>query len=383
MKNKEIIEKVLDLYCGAGGSSMGINQVTNAEITGIDIIEQPDYPFKFIKADATKLSAEFLKQFDFIWASPPCQEYIYASKKARNKGKKYPDLIKKTRELLESSGKPYVIENVTTAPIKKDLILRGEMFGLKIIRKRAFEIKGFSVIAPLFKKYPGKVSEGFYITCAGHGGNGKASLNDFQNAMQIFWTKNKKAICEAVTPSYSRYIFFSFLLQKALTLADENHEKEIEELEKKIKFWRDDSFDMNNELQKNNQKLQNIKDELKTKITKKLHWKFHGYIVPEMTLYIDEIINQIFSNHSQQDKTSSDDGYTDNVSVPRGDKPADKPSDAGSPLRSAITGGDDLICECGHRRTEHQQYEEDGICFFFANCECRKFTPKKKKEKLR
>src|SRR4030042_7140687 len=99
---------VLDLFCGAGGSAIGINQVGNVKITGIDIQEQPDYPFTFIKKDIRELDKDFLKKFNFIWASPPCQKYTYASKKARNKGKEYPDLIVFTRELLENSGVPYI-----------------------------------------------------------------------------------------------------------------------------------------------------------------------------------------------------------------------------------------------------------------------------------
>jgi DNA (cytosine-5)-methyltransferase 1 len=206
--------KVLDLCCCSGGASHGIHQAfPSAEITGIDINEQPDYEHQFIKADVTKLSLEFLKQFDFIWASFPCQSYTYASKKSRNLGKTYPDLIGEGRKMLLESGKPFVIENVTTAPIRKDLVLCGQMFGLRVIRHRAFEIQGFKVQQLQHLKHLGKVKSGYYVTVAGHGGDGKADLKSWQEAMGIFWTKNKKAIAEAVPPAYSRYIFSRFIEQ--------------------------------------------------------------------------------------------------------------------------------------------------------------------------
>ena len=50
--------KALDLFCCAGGASDGLVEA-GFEVTGIDITEQPEYPYKFIKGDATKLSLEF------------------------------------------------------------------------------------------------------------------------------------------------------------------------------------------------------------------------------------------------------------------------------------------------------------------------------------
>jgi DNA (cytosine-5)-methyltransferase 1 len=207
--------RVLDLFCCKGGASQGIkNACDDVDILGVDILEKTDYPFDYVRMDVTEIEPEMLKYYDFIWASPPCQSYTYASKGARNKGKKYPDLVDKTRKLLLNSGKPFVIENVTNAPIRKDLILCGEMFGLKVIRHRAFEIHGFEVEKIPHKKHTGKVKDGHYVTVAGHGGDGKASLKAFQDAMEITWTKDKKAICEAVPPRYAEYIFLSFLKWK-------------------------------------------------------------------------------------------------------------------------------------------------------------------------
>ena len=49
----------------------------------------------------------------------------------------------------------FCIENVAGAPIRHDLMLCGEMFGLKVIRHRYFEIHGFSVAQPEHIKHRG------------------------------------------------------------------------------------------------------------------------------------------------------------------------------------------------------------------------------------
>ena len=219
--------RALDLFCGGGGASMGLKQAGFNEIRGIDINVQTEYPFGFKRMDVFDLPLNYFKQFDFIWASPPCQAYTWATFCWKKINKiKYPDLMKSTRELLLKIDKPYVIENVIGAPLRKDLILDGRMFGLKVIRKRVFELHKFWCLAPCIATKSGKVKDGDFVTVAGHGGNfpgcnknnlkdmkGKSTIEIWQMAMGIDWITDKKMLCEAVPPAYAKYIGEQFLKQ--------------------------------------------------------------------------------------------------------------------------------------------------------------------------
>lgn len=212
--DKDIDMRILDMFCCSGGASMGIYQAAykllNVEIVGIDIETQLRYPFNRRTGDALNQPEEFYQKFDFIWASPPCQRYSKAVHP--NNKNKYPDLVKDTINLLEKIGKPYVIENVEAAPIRKDLLLCGEMFGLKLFKHRYFQIKGFKVIQPIHEKHKGSVKYGDYVTTAGRGCEGTSKIKLWQQALGIEWERNLKKLAEAVPPAYSKYIFEQYLM---------------------------------------------------------------------------------------------------------------------------------------------------------------------------
>ena len=130
--------KLLDLYCCAGGAALGYHRA-GFDVTGVDIDPQPNYPYGFMQADALALDDDFLARFDAIHASPPCQAFSDLAKRNGNAAD-WPDLIGGTRDLLESAGKPWVIENVEGAPLLSPIVLCGTMFpGLRVIRHRLFE----------------------------------------------------------------------------------------------------------------------------------------------------------------------------------------------------------------------------------------------------
>ena len=203
--------KLLDLFCGAGGSFMGYIEAGN-DVTGVDIAPQPDYPGTFIQGDALAYLAAHGHEYDAIHASPPCQASS-ALTKGTNKGKEYLNLIPATRALLAVTGKPSVMENVQGSDLRRDLTLCGEMFGLGVIRHRYFEIEGWQPFAPEHKKHRGRTRgwrhgvfyDGPYWQVYGDGG-GKGTVKQWQDAMGISWTSNRKSIAEAIPPAYTRFI---------------------------------------------------------------------------------------------------------------------------------------------------------------------------------
>lgn len=193
---------------------MGLSDHGNNTVVGVDITEDHQYPFEFIHSDVFDLKHSFLRSFDLIWASPPCQSYLPMN---NWRGNEYPDLIERTRMLLNHIGVPYVIENVPNAPIRRDLLLCGEMFeGLRVLRHRIFEFgNGFK--APYVLQHRQhkinrlkdwkRTKDSYYACLAGHGGNSYSfHLKDWQKAVGIDWITKKEHLTQAIPPKYSNYI---------------------------------------------------------------------------------------------------------------------------------------------------------------------------------
>lgn len=195
--------KLLDLFCGAGGASMGYYRA-GFNIVGVDIKPQPRYPFEFHQADALTFP---LEGFDAYHASPPCQAYSLSAQQWRKQGRDYPDFIAFVRSLLKETGKPFVIENVRGAPLINPVILNGSMFGMRIRRTRLFECSWPTPLILL----PPEVRSGFrmgrkptkegFVTPVGHfSGVAKA-----QREMGINWL-GQKDLAQAIPPAYTEYI---------------------------------------------------------------------------------------------------------------------------------------------------------------------------------
>jgi hypothetical protein len=207
--------KILDLFSGIGGSAIGIHKAfPDAEIVGIDINDYTNqYPFEFIQCDITKIRIEFINQFDFIWASPPCHHYSFSTRKAVNIEKKeYPDLIGFTRDLLLQTKKPFIIENVIGSPLINPIILYGDMFGLPIKRPRKFELHGFSIPKDKIPKRDRSLPN--YRLISGGGGwikgneIGKVHRMAIEQAIELFEIKPKtmKEASQIIPYHYSQFL---------------------------------------------------------------------------------------------------------------------------------------------------------------------------------
>lgn len=131
MKNQPIL---YDVYSGAGGAALGYSQA-GFRVVGIDSHPQPHYPFPFIQMDAFRFFAA-VKSGEYpmpdAWhCSPPCQSYSIMHNLPWLRAKVYPVLILPTLEFLETTGRPYVLENVM-----------GARHGAKGLSKRGLEDHG-------------------------------------------------------------------------------------------------------------------------------------------------------------------------------------------------------------------------------------------------
>lgn len=181
------------------------------DVIGVDIEPQPDYPFEFVQADAMEFLREWGHHFDFVHASPPCRDHTSLTSRVGTVGNGH--LLAVTRDALVHQGKPWVIENVQGAPMRKDLVLCGEMFGLGVIRHRWFELGGWTMEQPPHVPHRGRVSgmrhgqwfSGPYFQVYGDGG-GKGSIADWQKAMGIDWMTRREDLANAVPPAYTKLI---------------------------------------------------------------------------------------------------------------------------------------------------------------------------------
>ena len=246
--------RLLDLYCGAGGSAAGYHHAGFDDITGVDIAPQPRYPYRFIQADALQYHENHGTEYDFIHASPPCQAYSIMNNLPWMRHRTYPLLILPTLELLRAVGKPYVLENVMGARhgakglTKRGLeahgleagYLCGTMFGKPYYRHRLFATDSWLWLTPEHPKHrlnPHPRSEGLPGGMAGmdvrprrggtlpHSyadGNRVMSLGEWQErggvgighakgwrlaaeAMEIDWC-NRTELTQAIPPVYTEHI---------------------------------------------------------------------------------------------------------------------------------------------------------------------------------
>jgi DNA (cytosine-5)-methyltransferase 1 len=127
--------RLLDLFCGAGGAAVGYHRA-GFEVVGVDVANQPRYPFEFHQADALEFP---LDGFDAIHASPPCQAFSITTNSRPENRWKYPDNLTPMRERLRAVAVPWVIENVPGAPMQNYAQVCGTGLGMKIQRHRWFE----------------------------------------------------------------------------------------------------------------------------------------------------------------------------------------------------------------------------------------------------
>ncbi|MFJ7018460.1 class I SAM-dependent methyltransferase [Streptomyces sp. NPDC101117] len=190
--------RLLDVCCGAGGLSMGY-YLAGFDVVGVDIAPQPNYPFPFVQADGIDYVAQHGHAFDLVHGSWPCERYAKVTK-WRGNPDDHPDLVGPGREVMQATGRPWVIENVPEAPLRPDYLLCGTQFGLSIRRHRAFETSwggGGDLVPPCWHRKG--------LLAFEHKGE-----RAYADAMGCTWMTNLEAR-KAVPPAYSQWLAAQYL----------------------------------------------------------------------------------------------------------------------------------------------------------------------------
>ena len=200
--------RLLDLFCGAGGCARGYMDA-GFYVVGVDINMQPNYcGDQFVQADAMRVAADAslaidLECFDAIHASPPCQAFTTARV---IHGNDHPDLLTPTRELLEATGLPWVIENVPGAPMRPDFKLCGCMFPeLKSANGSLRRERWFECSFDTTHLRQACYHHGPTISVFGHGGHVYHGVEDWREVMDIDWM-TRDELAQAIPPAYTRFI---------------------------------------------------------------------------------------------------------------------------------------------------------------------------------
>ena len=221
---------VIDLFCGGGGAGVGY-WLAGFDVVGIDIVEQPHYPFRQIVGDATRASVvrdaitELGGSVTLVHASPVCKRYSQITPAAFRH--RHPDQLPGVVDLVSSLtsdrlASHFVVENVPGAPVPEPFVLCGGAFGLGVRRHRLFACS-FPVLVPSC------VHAGPVVTVAGTwGGVGwgrqRVSAAEGRAAMGIPWMPWPQ-LAQSIPPDYTKFLGETLLEVLGVTSRDESRRR--------------------------------------------------------------------------------------------------------------------------------------------------------------
>lgn len=209
---------LLDGYCGVGGAGKGYHDA-GFDVVGIDKDPMPDYPFEFHEGDFFEVAPRLLAERPFaaIHASPPCP--AHSSLNGWSGVSVVPDLVPQTRELLQASGLPYVIENVEGAPLINPVRICGQSLGLRVRRHRLFECSFPVMVPPCWHPEPPVIVVGGSIGRKVFDPRRRAIAPSFELAKEVMgmpWATTRQGVVNAIPPAYSELIGSQLLLHVRL-----------------------------------------------------------------------------------------------------------------------------------------------------------------------
>lgn len=200
------IRRILDLYCGAGGCSVGYHRAfPDAEIVGVDLVRKHDYPFEFVIGNADTYP---LDGFDLIHASPPCKLFTSLGSLAPPAlFSPHTDHLTPTIERFAGLAVPWVIENVPGAPMPDGAVtLCGSSFGLPVRRHRLFASNMDLGPPPACDHETQGPAVGVY----GHAGastrHNKVGGAEAAEALGVDWTVVQDSLSQMIPPAYTEWV---------------------------------------------------------------------------------------------------------------------------------------------------------------------------------
>lgn len=204
---------LVDLFCGEGGAGAGY-MAAGFRVIGVDIVDRHGYPGEFVKADANAFD---FSGADAVAGSPPCHDHsALAGRTGADHGTGW--MLDHTIERFESSGLPYVVENVEGAKMPTSIILCGTEFGLGAAGRVLKRHRRFAANFPLTRAgvcaCRGRRADGSKIRVGGvygDGGTGQMTRGykfhpaDARVAMGIDWM-TRRALSQAIPPAYTQHI---------------------------------------------------------------------------------------------------------------------------------------------------------------------------------
>lgn len=215
---------LLDLFCGAGGCSVGYARAGFA-VVGIDEVPHADYPYPMHVADALDVLTAprwraFTDAFDVIHASPPCPRFSTATPAHRRDD--HPDLLAPTLDALRAwaarTGGTWIVENVPGAPVPDPVLLCGPALGLTGIRRHRLFASNAALLTPGCACGPGQPF-GVYGNHGGASGRDGDKRPDgtsrgrkaddvahAQRLLGIDWMTLWDDLCDAIPPAYTEHV---------------------------------------------------------------------------------------------------------------------------------------------------------------------------------
>lgn len=216
---------LVDLYGGEGCSGWGYH-LAGFRVLCVDVRHCPNNPLPTIQMGALQfLATADLSSVTAFAASPPCPARSKATPVAARGS--HPALIGATREALEATGKPYIIENVPARklaePLRADVLLCGCLFDLRtldgkyLVRERHFETswRAFDLRPPCHHR-------GKAVTVLTHGGRieptrperrahgthspAYVNLADSAALMGVHWPISEVGLGNGIPPAYTQYV---------------------------------------------------------------------------------------------------------------------------------------------------------------------------------